>query len=334
MIEPTTTVGVVVATYQGERWVDAQLRSILDQTRAADLIVVTDDGSRDGTVDIARALTAGRDVKILTGRAGGTTANFERGLQHCDTDIIFLADQDDVWFPTKIATMLDAFDQTDAVMVCSDAEVIDAGDVSDGSRLWPRTGCVGQAHRRMSSGRAFEQLLRWNVVTGATMAIRQQVAIDACPLPTSGVHDWSLALVAAATGQVALVNEPLMGYRLHDANQVGLDPNMGAALVRSRLESANIRTVESRQLATVADLLEHAHPGNPSVARLRARSAFSARRATTRARGMFPRFAAVGCDVARGRYYRFAHGFRSVLLDLVPEHDTSEVEPARSDPAP
>ena len=100
-------VSVCMATYNGARFVADQLRSILYQLQDDDEVVVSDDGSRDETLAIIRAFADHR-IRILerTGRPRGPVANFGHALAHARYDIIFLSDQDDLWFEHKVETVV------------------------------------------------------------------------------------------------------------------------------------------------------------------------------------------------------------------------------------
>lgn len=310
---PTTT--AIVCTHQGEAWIAEQLDSILDQTRPVDEVVVADDGSTDATLRIVRARLADHPrARILTGRVGGTTANVSRAIEAATGDVLLLADQDDRWYPHKVETLLAAMAPAEVAMACSDADVVDADGRPVGGTLWTRLGLTARRRRRLAGSDGLAQLLRWNVVTGATVAIRADVARAALPLARDGVHDWSLALVAAASGRLALVEEPLLAYRIHDANQVGLPPRSPAALVRRRLGDDEVRGVEHAQLVAVAERLA-AIGADEAARQVRARAEFTRRRDQL---GPLPgRAATVGLDLARGRYRRFARGTRSAARDLI-----------------
>lgn len=310
------TTSAIVCTHQGAAWIAEQLDSILDQTVPVDEIVVADDGSTDGTLDIARdRLAAHPEVRILTGRVGGTTANVERAIEAATGAILLLADQDDRWYPDKVEALTAAFAADDVTLACSDGDLIDAaGEPLPGS-LWARLGLTPSRRRRLTGPGALEQLLRWNVVTGATIAIRSDVARAALPLPTHGVHDWSLALVAAATGRLALVERPLLAYRIHATNQVGLPPRSPLALARRRLGDDEVRGVEHRQLAAVAERLDALGARPEAASLVRERADFTRRRDEL---GRLPRrLVPIAADLAGGRYHRYARGARSVARDVV-----------------
>lgn len=213
-------VAVVMTTFQGERWVEEQLRSILEQTRPPDEVLVFDDGSTDGTVQfVSRLVPVVRNPVRL-----GTVRNVEQGLRATTADVVLLADQDDVWHPARVEKLLAAGGD----LVFHDA------DLTDGGTLWQRVGFTLARQRSLATA-PLQTLLDGNPVTGATLAVSRRLVDLALPFPQYGWHDYWLALVAASA-DLSLVALPdrLLTYRLHENNAAGLPP----AGLRGRLSSA------------------------------------------------------------------------------------------------
>lgn len=309
---PTISISVALATYNGERFVRDQLRSILNQDAPVDEVVVADDGSTDTTLaivdEVARANEGPMRVRVVaTDRVGGPTLNFERALASCRGDILILCDQDDVWEPTRVSSILPLF-PADGVprAVFSDATLIDGtGSVLPGS-LHENLRVGHRERARLRDGRALEVLIRRNVVTGAATAVSRELYELAVPFPETWVHDEWLAILAASMGDITMLDERLVRYRLHGANQIGVaDPDATSRLRRmmlprgDRLARLLARSVE---LATRLDALDA-----PSTTRdlARSKAAFEARRALYPA-SRISRVPAVLRELARGSYPRFA----------------------------
>jgi glycosyltransferase involved in cell wall biosynthesis len=231
------TVSVALCTYDGARYLEPQLRSILAQSRLPEQIVVSDDGSRDETIGIAERTLAGSPIRVGILRREepvGVTANFASAVAACDGDVVLLCDQDDVWRADRVERSAAAFEADPALLLLhSDARLID-GD----GRVLP-IGLLRSLAARDSelalidAGRAFEVYLRRNLATGATTAFRRTLLEAALPFPAAFVHDEWLALIAAATGRVALDRAQLVDYRQHGANAIGAsDPGIRARLRR------------------------------------------------------------------------------------------------------
>lgn len=200
-------ISVCMATYNGERFVRRQLESILPQLASVDEVIVSDDGSTDQTVSIIESLQDKR-IRILhnSGRRG-PVGNFENALRQAKGAIIFLSDQDDVWFPDKVARIRPLLDQYDLVL--TDCEVTD----DQNKTLMPSFF----AHRGSRPG--LLRNLYKNSYVGCCMAFRQSLLKKALPFPAQiYMHDWWLGLVAEAKGQVYFLPEPTIRYVRHGGN--------------------------------------------------------------------------------------------------------------------
>jgi glycosyltransferase involved in cell wall biosynthesis len=220
-------VSVALGTHNGARFVAHQVASMLEQSRPIDELVISDDASRDGTVDIVRTLVATaavppRLVEVRNPEPLGVTANFAQAIAACTGDLIALSDQDDRWHPTRIERSIVPFaDDPALLLVHSDATLVDAEGQPLGGTLFEALGVSSRERELYAQGRAVEALLRRNLATGATMMFRRALLERASPIPSGWVHDEWLAIVAAATGRVVMIDEPLIDYRQHGSNQIG-----------------------------------------------------------------------------------------------------------------
>lgn len=200
-------ISVCMATYNGERYVRAQLLSILSQIGENDEVVVSDDGSADGTLGVIRSV-GDRRIRIVNGpRRHSPTLNFENALAMAKGDIIFLADQDDVWTEDKVRVCVEALTTADCVV--SDAWVTDSSMNVTSPSLY--------AMMHVRSGR-FYNLLWHNGYTGCCMAFKRCVLDDALPFPASiPMHDIWIGNVAAFFHTVRFIDNRLVRFRRHDA---------------------------------------------------------------------------------------------------------------------
>ena len=205
-------VSVALCTFNGERHLEAQLRSLLALRWPALEIVIQDDASTDGTVDLVRRL-AGDDprVRLEVNAANlGFLGNFERALSRCRGDWIAPCDQDDVWHPDKLERLAPLM--ADHVLAYADSRLVDA----DGRDLGRRLSQV----YRMAEGDDPLVFTFWNSVSGHALLMRRELLAHCLPFP-AGVkfHDWWMAFQAARTGRIAYLDEPLVDYRQHAATQ-------------------------------------------------------------------------------------------------------------------
>lgn len=122
------TIGVCIATYNGEKYIEEQLKSIINQKRPVDYIVISDGCSEDATLDICEKILSRNniDFKILrSDKRLSVTENFERGLKELRTDYIFLSDQDDFWKRDKTSIAIEQMKLNRAKLFFSNAELVD-----------------------------------------------------------------------------------------------------------------------------------------------------------------------------------------------------------------
>ena len=197
-------ISVCVTTYNGSAYIEAQLRSILVQLSKGDEVIVSDDGSTDGTLEIIRGLKDKR-IRILNQPHIGVTRNFYAALDQAKGEYIFLADQDDVWLENKVSRCVELLQESD--LVVTDAKVTDS-----------ELHVVEESLFAVLKSR--EGLWKnWFACTfyGSTMAFRRKVLEAARPYPSPAMiaHDWWLGMVAEMMGKVCFVPEPYVLYRRH-----------------------------------------------------------------------------------------------------------------------
>lgn len=222
---------VALTCFNGQQYLRQQLESILTQSMPVDEIVIGDDGSTDATHAIIAEFENNYGNKIrafFNQKNCGTVKNLEKILPLCKGDIIFFADQDDVWHLDKVSRVTDIFDNApNVLLIFTDAELIDSNGDSLGDTLWKRWNFTNRARRiwRESSIRAFQDLVNNNnKATGATMALRKKMLQYALPmeLPDDYWHDAWFALHAAARRGLVFIEEPTIAYRVHALQQVGV----------------------------------------------------------------------------------------------------------------
>jgi glycosyltransferase involved in cell wall biosynthesis len=225
-------VSVVLGTFNGSAYVEEQLESILAQSVMPNEIIVTDDGSTDATLSIIdrvkeRFVARARHLAITVithPGPSGVAQNFERGLKAASGDIVFLSDQDDVWSPVKIERMLEVFEREPLLMLLhSNATLVDEGRTKLNQSLFQALRFSGRERAAERNGEAFALLMKRNLVTGATSAVRRELVACAIPFPPFWLHDEWLAITASLQGAEAVnfIDEALIEYRQHRENQVG-----------------------------------------------------------------------------------------------------------------
>ncbi len=239
-------ISVCMATYNGGKFIREQLQSILQQLpealteNASAEVIISDDGSTDDTLDVIREFNDAR-IRILPPRESGESQaasaqgaaapatplgpvyNFERALAAAKGDVIFLADQDDVWLPGKVEQMM-AVLQQGAGLAVHDAEFIDREGraIPAASTAIPAAASTTMWSRRPYKAGVFNNWLK-NSYTGCCMALKREVLQAALPFPRNlPMHDQWLGLMAERHFSVVTVPKPLIQYRIHEKNATHL----------------------------------------------------------------------------------------------------------------
>lgn len=222
-------ISVALCTHNGARFLAAQLESILNQTLPPSEIVLSDDASTDDTVAIAEAMLVGhpgvRLRVIRNAQPLGVTKNFEHAVLRTEGDLIALSDQDDVWYPRRLERAVAEFARRpELLLVHGEARLVDADGEPLGSDLFAALEATPWELGSIAGGRAIDVFLRRNLAVGAATMFRRSLLETAVPFADGWVHDEWLAVIAAATGAgtVDFIPEPLIDYRQHGTNQIGL----------------------------------------------------------------------------------------------------------------
>ena len=239
-------VSVAMATYNGEKYIESQLRSVLSQIRQPDEVVITDDCSTDGTAEIINRFISENALtgwSVTVNRENlGYIKNFKNAISKTTGDIVFLCDQDDIWCEDKIESIGSVFTAFDRVCAVSSAFSVIDGDGNDTKKA--QSGNFGLINMRLNKALQkipMRVIMHSNISPGCTLAVRRDIA-DAyaksspCVLP----HDYELNLIAAAKDGLYFYNRPLIKYRIHGENTLGLDgkPQTRTEIAREKLNAA------------------------------------------------------------------------------------------------
>lgn len=219
------TVQILLATFNGENFLDEQLASLFAQTQQDFEILAADDGSTDGTVALLDRWAqrhSGRLHLLFTDRVGGPVRNFMRLVAESKARYAMFCDQDDVWMAEKLSTQLAVMQEMEArcpglpLLIHTDLRVVDAE-----LRVLAESFVASQ-HLDPVNNR-LRDLLFQNTVTGCTAMLNAALVKQVVAAEVSDVvmHDWWCALVACAFGRIHYVNTPTVLYRQHGENTVG-----------------------------------------------------------------------------------------------------------------
>ena len=200
---------IAMATYNGQKYVKEQLDSFTNQTRQPDELIICDDASTDNTVKICKefAKNANFDVTIIENETNlGLAQNFGKAMSICTGDIVFLSDQDDVWFQDKIEVMIEALDHNDYQLILHDLEYC-----NNKLELIGET-TIERLNKYMNLQSAYG--------VGMAMVIRRELLDISLPIPKNKFisHDSWLAICASLIDSKYILEKPLAYYRRHEAN--------------------------------------------------------------------------------------------------------------------
>ncbi len=222
-----TMIDVLLATYDGARWLPELLDSLLNQTEQRFMILARDDRSSDDTFQILRKFRSHHPGKlqIIEDDSGnlGVKGNFNRLMECSSAPYVMFCDQDDVWLPHKIAVTLEKMEELEGenragspILVHTDLEVVDESLTTLDHSFWHYQNLDPRA------GNQINRVLVQNVVTGCASMVNRSLVELASPIPGEAVmHDWWMALTAAAFGVVAALPVATVLYRQHDVNLLG-----------------------------------------------------------------------------------------------------------------
>lgn len=313
------SLSIALASYNGERYIGQQLDSIARQTRLPDELIISDDASADSTLAVVLhfARHAPFPVRLLKGREHlGTTRNFESAIRACSGDIIFLCDQDDVWYSNKIEIIEERFITAPSTgAVFTDADIVDQDLNPLAQRLWKAFKFSPKEQAQIRASDALEVLLKHPVVTGATMAFRSTYRDLVLPLPAT-LHDAWIALLIGATSSLDPLPVPLIAYRQHGGNQFGLPrPGRNRYKTCAQIYGSQIHRYEAVR-TRLLEAVERFPAAKRKIHILDEALIFSYARAAL-PDNRLRRLAVALHELTSKRYHRHAHGFYSFCKDLI-----------------
>lgn len=230
---------ILLATYNGERFLPEQIESITSQSFKDYNILASDDNSSDCTFEILRSYESvlGEKIKVVQSNTHSAKENFYNLLDMADAEYIALCDQDDFWESDKLEKSLKAIQRLEKrygketpILVHSDLEIVDENLNSQNKKMSEITGineAIKYAKKEskylytISNEKSFSRYLVENNITGNTVIINKAL-LDIYKRPeVSFMHDWWLGLIAFTFGKVGFLNECLVKYRQHESNELG-----------------------------------------------------------------------------------------------------------------
>ncbi|WP_313893776.1 glycosyltransferase [Psychrobacillus sp.] len=262
-------ISVAMTTYNGEKYVEKQLISLLNQTCLPDEVIIVDDGSSDSTCRIVDNFIKDYGLNdrwklIRCEENRGHLNSFFEAISLVAGDIIFLCDQDDIWLPQKIELMSNLMIENPNIQALSSSfNKIDSYGHSIKSYENFLSSNNGIIRKRIKSGEIVKispfTLITYNVSPGCTSAFRKETKdifinklgkVDDFAL----VHDWKINLIAALNDGLYFVNTPTILYRLHSENTLGLSRNFD---IESRISAYENAKKERITMYRISEYIEY-----------------------------------------------------------------------------
>jgi glycosyltransferase involved in cell wall biosynthesis len=209
-------ISVCIATFNGQEYIEEQLLSILNQLEDKDEIIISDDGSTDSTIEICNKFKDSR-IKIFfnedklkhSPNINKATKNFENAINKSSGELIFLCDQDDIWYENKVQIIKQIYSTSNFLCLVHDATIINSsGDIIESSYF-----------NKINSGPGIFKNLISNSFLGCSMVFSKKVKNRILPFPKElHAHDMWIGLISEYYSKVFFLKEPLIYYRRHSKN--------------------------------------------------------------------------------------------------------------------
>lgn len=232
----TPLVSIALATYNGEKYLVEQLDTLVNQTYKNVEIIVSDDGSTDGTIQILKnyAEKYSNFFVYKNESVHGIKRNFENALKYCNGAYIAFSDQDDVWMLEKIEKLVGAIGNYS--LVYHDSLFVDETGKSLDKTFSTDLNCY--------SGYDARVFLFSNCVSGHALLIKKNVLLGSLPFPEAKFHDWWLAFKATDNNGIKFINEILVHYRQHSDSETDFLRLKGKLITPEKLKEIELGDIK------------------------------------------------------------------------------------------
>ncbi len=236
----TADVDILLAAYNGERYIEQQIDSLLKQDYTAFRLIIADDCSTDRTVDIIRHYAKRYPDKIvysINKKNSGAAATFFELLKSSTASYVMFCDQDDVWFENKISLSLERIKAEEKMLGINMPILLHTDLCVTDESLKVKAKSMFAMQQLNGDRNAVKYMAVQNMVTGCTMMLNRALAsrLTAKPMPKSvPLHDWWIALYTACCGKIVFVDKPTIFYRQHGRNVCGAKNMSDISYILSR----------------------------------------------------------------------------------------------------
>lgn len=261
-------ISVAIASFNGEKYIRKQIESILNQTRKVDEIVISDDGSTDKTLAIIKDISAHTNIEIVqikNNKNHGYCGNFENAIKNTKGDIVFIADQDDVWMPDKVEKVVQLFsDFRDCNAVITNGNIINQNEQVLSDSL-TSSFTVTDYIMHLDGPEWLELSVSRPLCNGMALAISRTLFSEILPFPDTTIgHDHWIVFNSILTHGCYHLDEKLVSYRLHGNNTAGNKVYKGKPVerlirIRKRLQSSESMSKNILMMSEAIQKKLHVH---------------------------------------------------------------------------
>lgn len=255
-------IDILLATYNGEKYLSEQIESIINQTYKEWILYIRDDGSKDNTINIVKRYVEmhPKKIKFIEDNKSslGAKMNFAELIRYSKNDYCMFCDQDDFWLPNKIEiTFLkmkeveEIYGKKEPILIHTDLKVVDENLNTINNSFW---GYMNLNYKKSS----LNYMITQNMITGCTMMINKSLVDVVEVIPSeSYMHDWWIGLVASVFGKIDIVDEGTILYRQHNNNEIGAKKERPINMLINKMKSRTkvvIFESEIRQMKKFFDI--------------------------------------------------------------------------------
>ncbi|MGL4912814.1 MAG: glycosyltransferase family 2 protein [Romboutsia sp.] len=252
MLISSIKVDILMATYNGEKYIKEQIESILNQTHKNLHLIIYDDCSSDTTRKILSEYAKKDErIEIILGEKNvGSTKAFEKLYKISNAEYFLFCDQDDIWVNEKVEKLLEYIVSHNKMVVFSDLRVITENKEIINNSFFDQVGVEGE------NALYWKKIIMNNVAPGCSMIVKNEIKKYVKYFTSDSIlHDWMIIIIASLLNSVGIIGEPLVLYRQHSNNQVG---------VKSHKDNKNnkyekflyYRTLRKKMLIEIIEFLE------------------------------------------------------------------------------
>lgn len=229
------TIGCALTTWNSNDYLEEQLETLTNQLKHFDEVIIVDDASTNDTIVRLNKWIEDHHLEnwqiFRHEKNQGFIRTFQDALSHSNSDVIFLCDHDDLWHQDKTQIMADEFQKNPDIQVLACTfDLIDANANPIEDTPMKNRANHNLIHRSVNTGElnqmSAEDIMSYNFAPGCTMALRKELAQDYLDLVSNIEitlpHDWAISMIAALKDGLYYLDKPLMGYRQHVGNTLGL----------------------------------------------------------------------------------------------------------------